>query len=335
MTLKTLLLTSAFAATLAVAGCEDGNQPIVDRAESAVQDAGEALEGAADEVADAAGDAGQKLAEVSGDALDAASARAELEAALLAQPDEVKARYQYRHPSQTVRFFDVKPGETVIEALPGGGWYSKILLDYLGPEGKLIGADYSVEMWPLFGGFATEEFVDGKRNWVETWTEQAAGWGVEDSAAIAAYQMGTMPDSLNGTVDTVLFVRALHNLTRFEDEGGFRTQSLNEAFRALKPGGIAGVVQHRAPEAASEEWADGSNGYVKTSEMVAAFEAAGFELVDSSEINANPKDEPSTDDIVWRLPPNLSTSGEDADKRAEMQAIGESDRMTLKFRKPA
>lgn len=292
-------------------------------ADKTASDAGSAIDGAAESVASAAGGA---LKEV--------THWATLKNILDDQPDAVKARYDYRHPSETIRFFDIEPGETVIEALPGGGWYTKILLEYLGTDGKLIGADYSVEMWPLFGGFATEEFVEGKKTWVQSWTEQASGWGVEDAAAIAAYQMGSMPSDIEGTVDTVLFIRALHNLTRFEGEGGFRTTAIAEAYRALKPGGIVGVVQHRARDEASDEWADGSNGYVKTSAMVAAFEAAGFELVDSAEINANPKDQPTTDDVVWRLPPNYATSGEDEDKRAEMAAIGESDRMTLKFRKP-
>jgi len=92
-------------------------------------------------------------------------------------------------------------------------------------------------------------------------------------------------------------------------------------------------VQHRAPETASDEWADGSRGYLKQSAVIAMFETAGFQLVSKSEINANPKDKPGADDMVWRLPPSLRSSKEDPALREAMLAIGESDRMTLLFRK--
>ncbi|MEM9616911.1 MAG: methyltransferase [Pseudomonadota bacterium] len=262
------------------------------------------------------------------------SASQSLDKALEAQTDEVKARYQYRNPKETLEFFGVEPGMTVLEALPGGGWYSKILVPYLGPEGALIGADYSMEMWPLFTGFATEEFLAERATWAADWPAQTEEWGIENGAPVSAFVFGSMPDDMAGAADAVLLVRALHNLSRFEDEGGFRTQALEEAFRVLKPGGVAGVVQHRAPADSSDEWADGSNGYLKESALIAAFEAAGFELVDTSEVNANPKDQPTEQDIVWRLPPTFGTSENNAELRAEMEAIGESDRMTLKFRKP-
>ena len=101
----------------------------------------------------------------------------------------------------------------------------------------------------------------------------------------------------------------------------------------LKDGGLVGVVQHRAPESASDEWANGSRGYLKQSAVIAMFEDAGFQLVARSEINANPKDQPGEEDIVWRLPPSLRTSQENPELREAMLAIGESDRMTLLFRK--
>ncbi len=103
----------------------------------------------------------------------------------------------------------------------------------------------------------------------------------------------------------------------------------------LAEDGLVGVVQHRAPESASDEWADGSKGYLKQSAVIAMFEQAGFELVAQSEINANPKDQPGADDFVWRLPPSLRTSRDDPALREAMLAIGESDRMTLTFRKRA
>ena len=112
-----------------------------------------------------------------------------------------------------------------------------------------------------------------------------------------------------------------------------RTQALASVRGMLSPEGMVGVVQHRLPESAPAEGSDGSRGYLKQSEVIAMFEEAGFELVDSSEINANPKDKPGAEDVVWRLPPSLRGSKDDPEKRAAMEAIGESDRMTLLFQK--
>lgn len=259
---------------------------------------------------------------------------AKLDGALAAQSVETKARYDARNPKQTLTFFGVEPGMTVVEALPGGGWYSKILLPYLGHDGELIGADYSMEMWPLFGGFATPEFIEKRKTWVTDAVEAAQEWRGEHGAKASAFVFGSMPEEMEGAADVVLFIRALHNLARFNDEGGFFDEALADAHAVLKPGGIVGVVQHRAPEGNSDEWASGDNGYLKQSWVIEQFEAAGFELVDSSEVNANPKDQPAEEDIVWRLPPTLGTSKDNPELMAQMKEIGESDRMTLKFRKP-
>jgi len=102
----------------------------------------------------------------------------------------------------------------------------------------------------------------------------------------------------------------------------------------LKPGGTMGVVQHHAREDMSDEFADGSHGYLKKSFVIAAAEQAGFEFVAESDINANPNDQPGEEDIVWRLPPSFATSAEDPELKAKLAAVGESNRMTLKFRKP-
>ena len=159
----------------------------------------------------------------------------ELQAALDAQPEEARARYQFRHPGATLRFFGIEPGMTVVEALPGGGWYTKILLPYLGESGTLIGADYAADMWPLFGFFG-EEFIAGKATWVEDWTAEASGWAGEGSADVAAFQLGSLPEDLHGQADAVLLIRALHNLARFEDQGGFLTAALAEAFAGPETG---------------------------------------------------------------------------------------------------
>ena len=256
-----------------------------------------------------------------------------LAALLDAQPEETKARYQYRHPQETIEFFGIEPGMTVVEALPGGGWYTRILLRWLGSEGRLIGADYSLEMYPNFG-WASDEFLAEQAKWMPNFVAWATEWGGENGASVRAFHFGSLPRNLVGTADVVFMVRAMHNLARFESEGGFLTAALGDAFDVLKPGGTLGVVQHHARDEMPDEFADGSHGYLKKSFVIAAAERAGFEFVAESDVNANPKDQPSEDDIVWRLPPTLGTSGDNPDLRAELEAVGESNRMTLKFRKP-
>ena len=256
-----------------------------------------------------------------------------LAAVLDAQPDETKARYQYRHPQETLEFFGVKPGMTVVEALPGGGWYTKILLPYLGSEGRLIGANYSLEVSALYPS-ASEESMERARAWTSKFPVDAAEWAGDDGASVDAFLFGSMPDAFNETADIVLIVRALHGMSRFDSQGDFVTEAMADAYAALKPGGILGVVQHYASDDMSDEFADGDRGYLKKGYVIAAAEQAGFELVGESDINANPKDQPGEDDVVWRLPPSLSTSKEDPELRAKYEAIGESNRMTLKFRKP-
>lgn len=273
-------------------------------------------------------------ADQSSDAQQAASAKG-LDEILAAQPENVQARYAARHPKDTLEFLGVEPGMRVVEVLPGGGWYTKILLPYLGEEGTVVGADYSPAMWALFGGFATPEFLEARKTWADTWTAQASDWRGEGDADIKAFAYGAMPADMAGTADMVLMVRAFHHFNRFEDEGQYLTTALAETFQVLKPGGVVGIVQHRAPEANDEAWANGDNGYVKESHVIATMQAAGFELVDQSEINANPADQPTNEDVVWRLPPTLATSADDEALKAKMIAIGESDRMTLKFRKPS
>ena len=260
---------------------------------------------------------------------------AALRAALDAQPDAVQARYRWRHPAETLEFFDIAPGMTVVEGLPGGGWYSKILIDYLGSGGTLIGVDYALDMFPLFGMFSDEQ-LEKKKTWAADWVRTAEGWRDDDDAAIEAFVFGSRdPERFTERADAVLMVRALHNLARFEDDGGFLTQALADAYAVLKPGGVLGVVQHEARPDMPDAWADGNAGYLKRDAVIAAAEAAGFEFVAASDVNANPADQPTTDDFVWRLPPTLGTSSDDPGLRAKLVEIGESNRMTLKFVKPA
>lgn len=256
-----------------------------------------------------------------------------IDAILAAQPDEVRSRYKYRHPKETLEFFGVEPGMTVVEALPGGGWYTKILLPYLGADGMVVGADYSLEMWPYFS-FANEKFLEDKETWVRDWTAGAQEWRTDDSAQVSAFVLGSLPVSMHGTADAVLFIRALHNLARFASEGDFLGEAIKDAYDVLKPGGVVGVVQHHARDDMPDDWADGQNGYLKKGFVIERMEAAGFEFVAESDMHANPNDQPTTEEFVWRLPPGYSGSRGNPELKAKVDAIGESHRMTLKFRKP-
>jgi len=258
---------------------------------------------------------------------------AKLDSILADQPDKVKARFEARNPAETLEFFGITPGMSVGEALPGGGWYTKILAPYLGEDGKLLGIDYTLDMWSEFS-FANEAFIETKKSWPEDFVAKSAEWAPENGPEFAGMTFGTPVGDMAETLDAVLFVRAAHNLSRFESDGGYLTQAMKTTYDVLKSGGLVGVVQHRAPAEWDDAAANGSAGYLKQANVISAFESAGFEFVKSSEINANPKDQPVVGESVWRLPPSLSGASDDAALKAERIAIGETDRMTLLFKKP-
>jgi predicted methyltransferase len=253
-----------------------------------------------------------------------------LERIIAARSEADRARDDDRHPAETLAFFRVEPGMTVAEGLPGAGWYTRILANYLGSEGTLYGINYAERMWPLFG--RSDEWAEERRAATGKFAGQVRQF-TDNGISARGFTFATVPAEIAGTVDRVLLIRALHNLNRFESVAGTRTQALAAVHGMLGEEGLVGVVQHRLPESAPDEGADGSRGYLKQSAVIEMFKQAGFELVASSEINANPKDQPGADEIVWRLPPSLSTSRENPELRAAMEAIGESDRMTLLFRK--
>ncbi len=254
-----------------------------------------------------------------------------LRAVIEGRSEEQRARDDARHPFETLQFFQLEPGMTVAEVLPGGGWYTRILANYLGGDSTLYGVNYADRMWPLFS-FATPEFIERRKKATANFDNSVRDF-TDNGIEASGFTFSTVPPETSGSVDRVLMIRALHNLNRFETTAGTRTQALAAVRAMLKDEGMVGVVQHRAPESAEDEWADGSNGYLKESAVIAMFKGAGFELVSQAEINANPKDKPVTGDMVWRLPPSYRGSEENADTRAAMEAIGESDRMTLLFRK--
>lgn len=246
-----------------------------------------------------------------------------------ARSAEERARDGARHPAETLNFFGLQPGMKVAEVLPGGGWYSKIITRYIGHDGAIYGVNYQDRLWREFGW--SEERVANSIASTEAFADRAQEWA---GFAIPAqgFTFASVPSELNGQVDMVLFVRALHNMQRFNSVGVL-DEALANSYALLKPGGVVGVVQHRAPESASDEWASGNNGYLKVSNVIKRFEEVGFAYEAASEVNANPKDQPTEDEFVWRLPP-ANSGVKDAAAKAAGDAIGESDRMTLRFRKP-
>jgi len=233
-----------------------------------------------------------------------------------------KARDVYRHPAETLAFFAVKPEQTIVEYGPGGGWYTRVLAPYLAGSGQYvaINADSSGSS---FSDRAREARTKG---WPESFPETAAKWTGVDAGKILAFESDEMPDDMKGKVDRILIFRSLHGMLN-----GNRADSELRALRdMLADDGMVGIVQHRAKKDASYAMSNGSKGYLKQASVVALFELNGFELVSESEINANPADKSDYERGVWTLPPVLALG--DTDK-ARYQAIGESDRMTLLFKK--
>lgn len=259
------------------------------------------------------------------------STSAGVSAVIVARSDEDKARDGARHPEQTLAFFQVEPGMTVAEGLPGSGWYTRILANYLGGTGTLYGVDYAERLWPMLS-YATPEWIAKRSAATEKFAETVASY-TDNGINARGFTFETVPAAVEGTVDRVLLIRALHSLNRFEKSAGIRSEALGAVYRMLKDDGMVGVVQHRAPSTADSEWADGSRGYLNEAAVILMFEEAGFQLVGTNEINANPLDQPAGADTVWRLPPSLRGSEDNSEQRDTLTAIGESDRMTLLFRK--
>jgi len=227
------------------------------------------------------------------------------------------ARDRYRHPAETLSFFGLKPSDTVVEIWPGGGWYTEILAPYLASGGGRL---YAVAPdWGQNGIKKLKEANEGIYGPV-----LVADFPATDQSATR------VPD---GSADVVLTFRNVHNWRmgyRREDKQDYSAEAFRQIYAMLKPGGVLGIVDHRLPENASAE-RERSSGYIKVSAVRRLAEAAGFKLVASSEINANPKDATDHPEGVWTLPPTYELGDVD---RAKYAAIGESDRMTLKFIKP-
>lgn len=247
-----------------------------------------------------------------------AAAKQALERAVAAphRSDANRARDKYRHPVETLSFFGVAPDHTVVEIWPGGGWYTEILAPYLADQGKLIVAA------PAGRG-----------------SEGIARRLDADPAVFGKVERANFPSLLGGagvapgTADVVLTFRNVHNWGggyMHPEKKDYSDEAFRELYAMLKPGGVLGIVDHRLPEDANAE-REKSSGYIKVSTVRAKAEKAGFKYVGASEVNANPKDTADWPGGVWTLPPVLAKGEADRDRYI---AIGESDRMTLKFVKP-
>jgi len=223
------------------------------------------------------------------------------------------ARDRYRHPVETLAFFGVRPSDTVVEIWPGGGWYSEILAPYLAQGGG------------TYIGAASERGLTGLRKLV---TAQPAAYAAVRTANFPILPTAGGTPVAPGSADVVLTFRNVHNWMGGKEP--FEAQAFAQMYAMLKPGGTLGVVEHRLPENADVE-REKKSGYVKVSTVRRLAEAAGFRMVAMSEINANPLDNTDYPDGVWTLPPTYTLKDKD---RARYAAIGESDRMTLKFVKP-
>lgn len=235
--------------------------------------------------------------------------------------DDAK-RDRYRHPAETLEFFRVAPDQTVIEYAPGGGWYTRVLAPYLVDYGRYIAVGFAPEGIESLGSDYQRRVREGGQSFSQ---EQSKELGIA-AQKLPFHFANAIPDELEGKVDRVLIIRMLHNLVRW----GIADEEIARLRATLKPDGLVGVVQHRAKPDAADEFADGSAGYLKQEDVIALFENNGFELVGTSEINANPDDPTDHEAGVWTLPPSFALGDKDKDK---YRAIGESDRMTLLFRK--
>ncbi len=230
---------------------------------------------------------------------------------------EDKARDAYRRPAETLAFFHVGPHMKVGEYSPGGGWYTRLLGHYLGGEGKLVG---------IFVNPVSASSDPARQQRVR---DAAAGFGKEVAGYTglpAEHFSGITLDNLEGqkgTFDRILLMRALHNPLRM----GILDTELRAMRELLKDDGLIGIEQHRARADAPWSYANGTKGYLRQEDVIDIMRINGFELVAASEILANPKDTADHKEGVWEMPPTLAT------KREDLKGLGESDRMTLLFKK--
>jgi predicted methyltransferase len=233
---------------------------------------------------------------------------------------ENRARDKYRHPKETLTFFGFRPDMTVVEMLPGGGWYTEILAPALKENGKLYAAHYNANGGDYerrsLGGFLAK-IGDAPEIYGDI---TVTVLDLPDEAEVAP----------PGSADLVVTFRNIHNWFEDEELPNAAELGFQAMFAALKPGGVLGVVDHRWPDPKTED-PKAENGYISAERTIKYAEAAGFEYAGSSDVNRNPADTHDHPEGVWTLPPSLELGDQDREKYLK---IGESDRFTLKFIKP-
>lgn len=224
-----------------------------------------------------------------------------------------------RNPVETLEFFGLQPDMTVVEIWPGGGWYLEVIAPFLRTNGTYYAA-----------GFDQDTTSDYARGAIDRLAAKLADRpDLYGSVVVTELAKGKLEIAPEASADMVLTFRNVHNW--MDGETDFPAQVFAAMYKALKPGGILGVVEHRGITDQPQD-PKAESGYVTEKQVIDLAEAAGFQLADRSEINANPLDTKDYSGGVWTLPPSLRLGDVDREKYA---AIGESDRMTLKFVKPA
>ena len=228
-------------------------------------------------------------------------------------------RDQYRHPKETLTFFEVRSDHSVVEIWPGGGWYAEILAPFLRDTGTYYSAGFSL---------TAKRTPQWRKNFAKKLLEKfRAQPDIYNQAIITSLAIPEDPQiAPDNSADRVLTFRNVHNWMK----GGYDLEVFQSMFKALKPGGVLGVVEHRAKPGTSID-AMIKSGYVTEDYVISMAEKVGFKFIAKSDINQNVKDTTNHPKGVWTLPPSLRLKEE---KREFYLSIGESDRMTLKFIKP-
>lgn len=233
------------------------------------------------------------------------------------RPEADRARDRYRHPKETLLFFGIRPEMTVLEIWPEPGWYTDVIAPLVRERGRYIAA--VIEPDP------TSQHITAR---LDAYRRKLAS----DPTLYGSASIVTLPTNGGdavppGSVDLVVTFRNLHNWMA----AGTAPNVFATIFKALKPGGVLGVVEHRGNPAVPQDPL-AKSGYVTENYAIHLIEAQGFRLAGSSEVNANPRDTKDYEQGVWTLPPSYRLGDKD---REQYAAIGESDRFTLKFEKPA
>lgn len=243
-------------------------------------------------------------------------------AKILADPARANdaKRDQYRHPAETFEFFRLHPDHVIGEYAPGGEWVSRILGRYVNEKGRYTG---------LYFGTKTH-FSDQQKQGIAVgitkFPSDVAAVSGRPATDFNAFSLSDIPESAKGSFDRILVMRMMHNLINWN----IADAEVKAMRDLLKPDGLLGIEQHRAKADAPYSYTNGSKGYMREADIIGFMEIYGFEFVAKSEVNANPKDSANWPDGVWTLPPALRLKDVD---RAKYEAIGESDRMTLLFKK--